>query len=583
MMTTPLIKRKRGRPPKRLPVKPPTERMVENRRDEPNLASPDSDSTSGAGKKKRGRPPKKMDCEDDAASLSSTDYLLLDLDEIAPLGLTRQASKELALVSLRKKHESETFASPGSEIRSTAEDTISDVNHQTCHDSSEKANKHNETFSCTSLEKNHFEIIEISSPSTVDDGDCQSSSRDSKVPRKEYIVISSNSESDGETERSPVKATNMLRPARETDQKQSLVTAEGEKIKSKPDTGAGSLSEPKEFANVEVFNSSSISSFLLVEPSKTGVLHGEENEETQSFKELSLESTTKASEQQRIENSNQVKSSVFAGKTSPQLLLKMQKMSKSVMVSKEFSTFPSSCVSCSENEALVKQTNNENNLRKTAAVCLSLNKNFVNKQTNTADLASQKSMSTYEQNKDSDGIYSLAEKTASWKDPGQGENLARFQVNQMDKSHIDNQRAELKKPSEKKIKAKARKTGDRCIFKKPITNRTREGSYSSTNTSAARSSPGRNSDHFPGPMTDAQEKFMAPTTADLLPIQNKLISASLMDGDLIGSIIQDSRSEAHNSKASTEYHTTRESRSAHKAHDESDEFRHWVSIVKPLG
>ena len=64
-------------------------------------ASPEL-SEENTTKRKRGRPPKEA-VKYFSTSLAPSDLLLLDMDEIAPRGMTRHASKELAPVSLRKK------------------------------------------------------------------------------------------------------------------------------------------------------------------------------------------------------------------------------------------------------------------------------------------------------------------------------------------------------------------------------------------------------------------------------------------------------------------------------------------------
>lgn len=88
-MALPQQKRKRGRPPKQQLF------SDTDTAEQYSSTSPETSDHNTATKRR------KSSIKDDEPlfGISPTDFLLLDYGEIAPLGLTRQASKELALVS----------------------------------------------------------------------------------------------------------------------------------------------------------------------------------------------------------------------------------------------------------------------------------------------------------------------------------------------------------------------------------------------------------------------------------------------------------------------------------------------------
>ena len=177
-MSTPPEKRRRGRPPK-------------NRRLETDSGAGTEESEGIAAKRKRGRPAKD---EEPFPQYGPSDYLLLDLDEIAPLGLTRQASKELALVSLRKKQEFSPVAD--SEIQGASDETSSNTKEERDEDS--KANEtSNVDPSTVYSEQDDFQVIEISSQSTDDERENLPQESEPAI-EKEWIVISSQSDSESE-------------------------------------------------------------------------------------------------------------------------------------------------------------------------------------------------------------------------------------------------------------------------------------------------------------------------------------------------------------------------------------------------
>ena len=83
-----------------------------------------------------------------------------------------------------------------------------------------------------------------------------------------------------------------------------------------------------------------------------------------------------------------------------------------------------------------------------------------------------------------------------------------------------------------------------------------------------------------------EKQVIASTTADLLPMRNKTSSVPLMDGDLLGTIIQDS-GKIDDSKAKpqtgTQAAARKEGISQKKANDEREKLKPWVRHFSFLG
>ncbi|XP_015764995.1 PREDICTED: M-phase phosphoprotein 8-like [Acropora digitifera] len=167
-------KGKRGRPPKTRILSD-----SENQTPDHGRSSSLESSAKNSTKKKRRR----RSGDDAVPSELATRLLLLEHD-IAPVGMTRQASKELALVSMRKKHDGETAAISNSERGSLPLEVAS------------SAESKRDCFSKLEIErKDDYEVIEISSLST-DDEEPITSSQESRAAT---IVISSQSDSESES------------------------------------------------------------------------------------------------------------------------------------------------------------------------------------------------------------------------------------------------------------------------------------------------------------------------------------------------------------------------------------------------
>ena len=179
-MALPQQKRKRGRPPKQQFF------CDTDTAEQYSSTSPESSDHNTATKRRK----TSIKDDDSLFGISPIGFLLLDCVQIAPLGLTRQASKELALVSLRKKQESEALVNSKSEVSWTiSEDVLSDTKEDDFVEAERQDSKQVET------EENSFEVIEISSQGTEDEEE-QTSSQSSEPFVAECILISSQSDSE---------------------------------------------------------------------------------------------------------------------------------------------------------------------------------------------------------------------------------------------------------------------------------------------------------------------------------------------------------------------------------------------------
>ncbi|XP_078375121.1 uncharacterized protein LOC144658557 isoform X2 [Oculina patagonica] len=576
-MITPPEKRRRGRPPKHRMLEKGIEGMEEKiSLDGSSSTSPDL-SEGNTTKKKRGRPPK--DGYYFSPSLVPSELLLLDVPEIAPLGLTRQASKELALVSLRKKQEHYQDHSH-SEIRS---DFVASSETK-----QEKSEPSAGDTSAVCSEQNPFEVIEISSQGTTDD-EREYSSQDSKpTVIKECIVISSQSESEEEGEKMQVKssldsAKTKLKKKNKKDK--SVIQEAGKDRLGKEENSVGKKKKVKKSLSVEnqAKKNNERSEFDIFPPidfsfeSRTGVsldANGRESflKSRKNLQGFEIEATKVFDEpgQETDENSNQVTTSLTRPELSSKLSVSKMKTLRMTM---------------KVNNPLVGGLEKNNKSEQKSAALSS-----VTDDSTTATNSSSK-LSPVSLVKGSFAENSVFVGSVIRRENNEMEKSATRTSVDEDTSQLYNQGIVTMKRlgGEKKNKGKARRTEGRPKslreFKKRLsidkTVVTQQNS-ASTEYSAA------------GAMNDAQGKTdkynIASTTADLLPMQNKTKSVPLMDGDLIGAIIQQSGNDSESKvkplstapPAKKEGKNEDSGKEQDKTQDETGNFRSWDSGMEDI-
>jgi len=564
-MSSPPEKRRRGRPPKHRSSENDTKEMEEKKSLYDN-SSPSSEISEGnTTKKKRGRPPKEV--EYFSSSLAPSDLLLLDVDEIAPLGLTRQASKELALVSLRKKHDN--TAESCSENRGSSVKGSSDTKKEN--------SDGEESVECS--EQDPFEIIEISSQSTLDD-DQEYCSQDSEpAVMKECIVISSQSESEEEEENLPIKSS--LSSDKTKFKKQNKKLQSDTQDAEKPHVGEAekSLGKKKGFTKLKkslsvVIQTKAISYCANVDNFPT-VESGFESRTSTSDKESSLQSSKNQEgfeketskvfsepEQQTDENSNQVKTLISRGDLSSKLSVsKMQMLRKTMKVKNQPARDLDSDHKSNANEKSGDSSNTADD--------------FASTRNSSSKLSP---MSVAES--------SISDDSAKRREYNEMEKSARTLAAE-DTSQLRSQVAPTMKriAHETKNRGKAKRTEGR-----PKSLRDLKKRLSIDKTAATQQNPS-GTECPAGKINDVQGKMdkhnITSTTADLLPMQNKTNSVPLMDGDLIGAIIQESGKDTDSKGTSAATATAAKkgekdaggAKTQNKAQDEAGNVRSWVSFI----
>lgn len=562
-MSSPPEKRRRGRPPKHRSSENDTKGMEEKKSLYEN-SSPSSEISEGnTTKKKRGRPPKEV--EYFSTSLAPSDLLLLDVDEIAPLGLTRQASKELALVSLRKKHDN--TAESCSENRSSSVKGSSDT---------KKENSDGEE-SAECSEQDLFEIIEISSQSTLeDDQECCSQDSEPAV-MKECIVISSQSESEEEEENLPIKSS--LGSDKTKLKKKNKKLQSDTQDAEKPHVGEAenSLGKKKGFTKLKkslsVENQTKAISYCENVDNFPPVEFDFESRASTNDKESSLQSSKNQEgfeketskvfsepEQQTDENSNQVKTLISRGDLSSKLSVsKMQMLRKTMKVKNQ--------------PAKDLDSDHKSNANEKSGD--SSNTNFASTKNSSSKLSP---MSVAES--------SISDESAKRRENNEMEKSARTLAAE-DTSQLHSRVAPTMKriAHETKNRGKAKRTEGRPKSLRGLKKRL------SIDKTAATQQNSSGTECPAGKINDVQGKMdkhnITSTTAELLPMQNKTNSVPLMDGDLIGAIIQESGKDTDSKGTSAATATAAKkgekdggvAKTQNKAQDEAGNVRSWVSFI----
>lgn len=576
-MTSPPEKRKRGRPPKHRLLEKDTGDMEEKKSVNGNISESPELSDGNTTKKKRGRPPKEA-VEYFSTPLSPSDLLLLDLDEIAPRGMTRQASKELALVSLRKKQGHDHTADSGSENRSTSVRASSDTKQ----DNSVEFEPIDGEANAGCLEQDSFEVIEISSQDTNDDDEEYGSQHSAPALMKECIVISSQSESEGEVEKLPLKSSlnsDKTKLKKKNEKLQSVTQDAGKNRVGQAENRLGKkkgVTKLKKSLSVEnqakaINHRASIDDFPPIE------FGFESRARTNDMEPLMQSSKNQEGckigpskgepEEHTDENSNQVKSLLSRGDLSSKLSVsKMQMLRKTMKV---------------KNQA----AGGLDSVRKSDT-----NKKSADLSNITEDSASTKKSSS-KLSPMSVAESSVSEASAKRRAYNEMEISTRTSLEE-DTSQLHNQVALTMKrlAHDKKNKGKAKRTEGR-----PKSIRDNLKKRLSIDKTGATQQNSSTTECQVGKINDAQGKMdihnVTSRTADLLPMQNRITSVPLMDGDLIGAIIQESGKDADSKGKSvaTAPATKKEEKDAanaktqNKAQDEAGNFRSWVSDKNLVG
>lgn len=498
-MALPQQKRKRGRPPKQQLF------SDTDTAEQYSSTSPETSDHNTATKRRKSS----IKDDDSLFGISPTDFLLLDYGEIAPLGLTRQASKELALVSLRKKQESEALVNSKSEVSWTiSEDVLSDTKEDDFVEAERQDSKQVET------EENSFEVIEISSQGTEDEEE-QTSSQSSEPFVAECILISSQSDSESGKEGST------------TTLKKKRIKPGKSRLKNNENSNPEKVKERVQFKNdFEKLRKDSVEELSTKNKtsSKTDAFPPIDfNSEDGATDKESLEKTAEVCQIEKTkifnehsstdENSNQVSPSVNPINL-PSMFSNLKSLYKETMRGKNLlpQTLENSNKTNSEKEITDPVRSGKNEV---TAASIKLNSNVSTLPDSFEQLQAR-----------------VIEASVNKEDNSETKTDTSVRCS-------DSDIATLGRINEKSSKGKAKKTTGlpRSMKRK----RALIDSSTGVSHNAAVSPITENITRVMNEALVKPDKQMsASTTAELLPMQNKTSSVPLMDGDLVGAIIQDS-------------------------------------------
>ena len=498
-MALPQQKRKRGRPPKQQLF------SDTDTAEQYSSTSPETSDHNTATKRRKSS----IKDDDSLFGISPTDFLLLDYGEIAPLGLTRQASKELALVSLRKKQESEALVNSKSEVSWTiSEDVLSDTKEDDFVEAERQDSKQVET------EENSFEVIEISSQGTEDEEE-QTSSQSSEPFVAECILISSQSDSESGKEGST------------TTLKKKRIKPGKSRLKNNENSNPEKVKERVQFKNdFEKLRKDSVEELSTKNKtsSKTDAFPPIDfNSEDGATDKESLEKTPEVCQIEKTkifnehsstdENSNQVSPSVNPINL-PSMFSNLKSLYKETMRGKNLlpQTLENSNKTNSEKEITDPVRSGKNEV---TAASIKLNSNVSTLPDSFEQLQAR-----------------VIEASVNKEDNSETKTDTSVRCS-------DSDIATLGRINEKSSKGKAKKTTGlpRSMKRK----RALIDSSTGVSHNAAVSPITENITRVMNEALVKSDKQMsASTTAELLPMQNKTSSVPLMDGDLVGAIIQDS-------------------------------------------
>lgn len=557
-MALPDQKRKRGRPPKHRIV-------LETDSENQSQGQESSSSAESRGQTLTKRRRKRRSIDERMSSQLSADILLLDC-EVAPLGMTRQASKELALVSIRKKQDGEIATSSNLEVRTPLQRgaSFSELEQKWKSENTEREND--------ICKKDNFEVIEISSQST-DDEEPRTSSQESRPMVNECIIISSQSDSESETK------TTVGKTAFDTSMRSVKKKNSGQQLTQEPlsenngkDKEQGSAnndaSEPlKGLANLK--RTSRLDSFSPIDLNLKNNHKALWQISEIEHKMDSICNTVMDSESLEIgdlhehttdENSNQVPSS--------------------------FSPQTGSRVSETKSEAFSDKLAHEKNSKSSEDYITSkVEQNWEEPQGTTCNNDSNVSVTSASLRENSGGKdFAVTTDTAA----NSGEKVNKDMQSTVTK-RLGDQDGIASSPKKRKEKIDA---NNRFIAKARRTDgRPKSVRDCRTKRSSVDGSPGIPRDSAASRITaisrreagKTERQIMASTTADLLPMQNKTKAMPLMDGDLIGMIIQDNGKIDESKKTQTALQPGRkEEKTKKNSGSETDKCKPWDSGMEDI-
>ena len=515
----PSRKRKRGRPPKERIL---SETDSENQTPDHGRSTSFESTGKNSTKKKRRR----RSADDAVPSELATRLLLLE-HNIAPVGMTRQASKELALVSMRKKHDGETAAISNSEGASLPREVAS------------SAESKRDCFSkLESEEKDDFEVIEISSLST-DDEETLTSSQESRAAT---IVISSQSDSESESGKKDAAVTH----AEEMTKGEAFVEeTSSENTNEKDNKMQNNAIVPLESGVAKLKRILSSDSYRSVDISLNN--NGKavsEIEQREDFVERTAMSCEPLEKDDLNDHAMDVNSNLTA-KTSAvgsNLLLSEKHTGGKILASYE---------------TTVRIEWNDEEFPGTTTTSSS--------KSSGGKLSVDKLQSSFE----------------STDDRKVTNDMASSETKRLALSQLDSIASAPKRRSDKIVAntGKAKRTSGRP--KSIRDHRKRLPSLDDAPGLKRDSSVSKKTAMFiaESEAGKIERQTLASTTADLLPMQNKTTAVPLMDGDLIGMIIQDNQKVDESKKTQTATESgKKEGKTRVNGHSETLKFKPWVSV-----
>lgn len=462
----------------------------------------------------------------------ATRLLLLEHD-IAPVGMTRQASKELALVSMRKKHDGETAAISNSEGGSLPLEVAS------------SAESKRDCFSKLEIErKGDFEVIEISSLST-DDEEPMTSSQESRAAT---IVISSQSDSESESGK---KNATVMTHVEETTQGEAFVEETSSENINEKDKVHNSTIVPLETGVAKlkrILTTDSYRSFdICLKNNGKSVSEIEQREDLVESTAMSCEPLEKDDLNDHAMDLNSNLTAKTSAVDSNRSERKSQSLSEKQMRGKILASY----------ETTVRTERNEEEFPGTTTTSSS--------KSSGGKVLVDKLPSSFESTDDHKVTNDMASSETKRLALSQLDSIPSAPKRRIDKIVANTGKA-------KRTSGRPKSIRDHRKRLPPIDDAPglkRDSSVSKkTAMFIAESEAGK-----------IERQTLASTTADLLPMQNKTTAVPLMDGDLIGMIIQDNQKVDESKKAQTATESgKKEGKTRVDGHSETLKFKPWVSV-----
>ncbi|XP_074626287.1 uncharacterized protein LOC141884405 isoform X2 [Acropora palmata] len=519
-------KGKRGRPPK-------TRILSDSENQTPDHGHSSSLESSGKNSTKKKR--RRRNGDDTVPSELATRLLLLEHD-IAPVGMTRQASKELALVSMRQKHDGETAAISNSEGGSLPLEVAS------------AAESKRDCFSKLEIErKDDFEVIEISSLST-DDEETLTSSQESRAAT---IYISSQSDSESESGKKDATVTHV----EETTQGEAFVEETSSENINEKDKVQNSAIVPLETGVAKlkrILSNDSYRSFdICLRNSGKAVSEIEQREDFVESTAMSCESLEKDDLNDHAMDLNSNLTAKTSAVDSNPSEWKSQSLSEKHTRGKILASY----------ETTVCTERNDEEFPGTTTTSSS--------KSSGGKLSVDKLPSSFESTDDRKVTNDMASsETKRWA-LSQLDSIPSAPKRRIDKIVANTGKAKRTSGRPKSIRDHRK----RLPSLDDAPGLKRDSSVSKkTAMFIAESEAGK-----------IERQTLASTTADLLPMQNKTTAVPLMDGDLIGMIIQDNQKVDDSKKTQTATESgKKEGKTRVDGHSETLKFKPWDSGMEDI-